>query len=188
MISKTKSTLVLFIIGLVSSSLSSKQNDHVIDVHRMGDIRLCDNISEVAKRYKSVEKKSFEGDEGVSWTGKKVKLSDGEWILLEASWIDSTKIWRISTNSKKYITVNGFRIGDNVAKIKQNQDKISYDESEQGFELQSHLISFGFTIEEKYTNDFYKKLSECNNCLDFQKFINDNATITEIIISGDCKK
>ena len=188
MSSKTKPILILFIIGLVSCSLTSKQNDHVIDVHRMGDIRLCDNISDVAKRFKFVENMSLEGDEGVSWTGKKIKLSDSEWILLEASWIDSSKIWRISTNSKKYTTENGYRIGDNVAKIKQNHDKISYDVSEQGFGIKSHLISFGFSIEEKYTNDFYKKLSECNNCLDFQKFINDNATITEIIISGDCKK
>jgi hypothetical protein len=185
---KTKTTLILFIIGLVSCSLMSKQNDHVIDVHRMGDIRLCDNISDVAKQFKSIENLSFEGDEGVTWTGKKVKLSDKEWILLESSWIDSSKIWRISTNSTKYTTENGYRIGDNVAKIKQNHDEILYNESEQGFELKSHSIRFGFSIEEKYTDDFYKKISDCNNCLDFQKFINDNATITEIIISGDCKK
>jgi len=82
--------------------------------------------------------------------------SDSEWILLEASWIDSSKIWRISTNSKKYTTENGYRIGDNVAKIKQNHDKISYDVSEQGFGIKSHLISFGFSIEEKYLMIFIK--------------------------------
>jgi hypothetical protein len=123
------------------------QNDYVVDSERMGDICLCDNISDVIKRFKSVENMTFEGDEGVPWIGKKIKLSEKEWISIEASCIDSTRIWRISTNSRKYVTTNGYRIGDKIAKIKQDHEEISYYESEAGFELKSHLINFGFSME-----------------------------------------
>ena len=176
-------------VGFLSFNSIDRGNDYLIDSTKMGDIKLCDNISSIIKRYKTCTDTIFSGDEeGVTWKGKKVVLSDNYWILIEASWIDSTKIWRISTNSPNYQTINGYRVGDSISKIKQNHDDISYYESETGFELKSKPISFGFSIDSKYTDDFYKKVNECNNCPDYLKFINDNATITEIIISGDCGK
>jgi hypothetical protein len=177
------------LIGLLSCTSINKENDYVIDSKRVGDIKLCDNISSVINQYKTYKDTSFSGDEeGVTWKGKKIALSDTKWILIEASWIDSTKIWRISTNADKYKTINGYRVGDKISKIKKNRDEISYYESEAGFELKSKLLNFGFSIDSKYTDDFYKKVNDCNNCSDYIKYINDNAAITVIIISGDCGK
>jgi hypothetical protein len=177
------------LIGFLSCIANDRGNDYIIDSTRIGDIKLCDNISSVLNRYKTYIDTSFTSDEeGVTWIGKKILLSDNYWILIESSWIDSTKIWRISTNSPKYQTINGYQIGDMVSKIKANHDDISFYESEAGFELKSKMISFGFSIDSKYTDDFYKKVVDCNNCPDYLKFIDDNAMITEIIISGDCSK
>jgi hypothetical protein len=182
-----KFSCMMVLIGFLSCSLKNQDNDFIIDSTRVGDIKLCDNISDVIIRYQNTKFMNFEGDEGVTWKGLKIILPDNEWLLLEASWIDSNRIWRISTNSIKYTTVNGYKVGDTVEKLKKSQDKISYYESEMGFELTSKDLKFGFQIESKFTDKFYKKVNDCNNCSDYINYLEDNATIQEIIISGGCK-
>jgi hypothetical protein len=179
--------LTVATIGLLSCRIIKADNDFVIDSTRVGDIKLCDNISEIANKYQDTKPMEFEGDEGVTWKGLKITLPDNEWIIIEASWIDQNRIWRISTNSKKYSTVNGYKVGDQILKLKKDQGKISYYESEVGFEFISDKLSFGFLIESKYTEDFYKKVKKCNGCSNYVEYLSDTATIQEIIISGACK-
>jgi hypothetical protein len=184
----TKLLLLLGIPLLFSCSIFKGQNDYVIDSTRMGDIKLCDKISKVVKKYTIDKHLRFEGDEGVSWPEERISLNNNEWVLIEASWVDTTRIWRISTNSSKYTTVNGYKIGDNIQKLKKNHEDISYYESEMGFSLNSKSLSFGFSIESKPTDDFYKNVNKFQPGADYLKYLDDNATITEIIIAGDCNK
>ncbi len=128
----------------------------------------------------------FEGDEGETWTGKKLILDNDEWIIVESSWLDSTLISRISTNSRKFKTINGYKVGDKISKIIANKDRISFYEDMQGFELISDKFQFGFMIEEEYSQKFYDQIRE-NNPADFLKYIDSNASITEIILTSDCK-
>ena len=186
-----KDLILLMLISislLLSCALFDKGNDYVIDSNRMGDIQLCDKISDIIKGYTNVKHMRFEGDEGESWPGEKIMLDKKEWILIEASWIDTTRIWRISTNSPKYTTVNGYKIGDKILKLKQNHEDISYYESEKGFSLNSESLSFGFSIDSKSTDDFYMSVNKFQPGADYLKFLDDNSTITEIIIAGNCNK
>jgi hypothetical protein len=177
--------IVLF--GLVSCSSGKQENDFLIDSTKVGNIKLCDKISEVIKNYPHTETMNFEGDEGVTWKGQKIILPNNEWIIIEASWVDSNRIWRISTNSTKYTTVNGYKVGDKISKIKKNKDKITYYESVIGFELQSDKLNFGFELQENYADSFYREIDKCNHCLDYINLIDNEARIQNIIIAGECK-
>jgi len=179
------STAVLFIFALISFAQNQDDNDYIIDNQRVGNIELCDSLSKVCKLYKNIKDSIFVGDEDVTWIGKEILLSENEWIIVEASWIDSTRIWRITTNSPKYRTKNGYGVGDKMSKLKQSQNEISYfDEGLSGFSLKSNSVNFMFSIENNFTNDFYEKIS--NYCLDYKKFINDSASITSITIGEGC--
>lgn len=179
---------IVISLGFISCSFNQQENDFIIDSSRVGDIKLCDKISDIIKKYPNSIAMEFEGDEGVTWKGQKILLAANEWILIEASWLDSTKIWRISTNSTKYSTVNGYKVGDKISKIKNNKDIISYYESEMGFQLESDKLNFGFELESKYMDDFYKKINDCNDCPDYMNLFSNEASIQNIIISGECKK
>jgi hypothetical protein len=180
--------LILFCQLFYCSSTSSQPNDYLIDSTRLGNINLCKEIKELVGQFKSMKDTILEGDEeGVSWIGKKISLTPGEWILVEASWLDSTKICRISTNSKRYKTTNGYKIGDMVSKMKQNNENLSFYESYPGFGLKSKQMNFGFTIEAAYSEAFCKEIQSGQNMLNFQKFINDKATIQTIVISCECE-
>lgn len=179
--------LIIALVGFISCSIDKQSNDLSIDSKRIGDIQLCTKISELIKKYPNAKPMDFEGDEGVTWKGFKITFSNQEWIIIEASWIDIDRIWRITTNSPKYTTINGYKVGDKISKIKKSGDRISYYESEMGFELQSDKLNFGFELENRYTESFYKKINACNNWPDYMNLIDDNASIQSITISGECK-
>ena len=178
---------LLLIFSITTCRSNQSVNDYIIDSTRIGNIKICNNLSDINNFYSQVIDTTLSGDEDVSWLGKKIILSDSEWILVEASWIDSTRIWRISTNSSIFTTVNGFKVGDSIKKMKENNLKIDYDESFIYFTAQSKQIEFGFNIESNYAEIFYKKVDECNHCSNYLDFLNDNASIQEITISGSCK-
>jgi hypothetical protein len=166
----------------------SPVNDFIIDSTRIGEIRICNKISELSELFKSTSDTTLEGDEEVSWKGKLINLPDDEWILVEASWIDSTSIWRITTNSKKYTTINGYKVGDHINKIKLQQDKIEYSENGvPAFEVKSKNVSFWVTIESKYSDDFYQRIEKQTTPIDNFEIIDSNSTIQTITISGSCK-
>jgi len=182
-----KFSLIIALIGFLSCSIDKQSNDLTIDSKRIGDIQLCTKISDIVKKYPNAKPMDFEGDEGATWEGFKITFPNRKWIIIEASWIDSDKIWRITTNSAKYTTINGYKIGDKISKIKKNGDKISYYESEMGFELQSNKLNFGFELKNKFMENFFRKVNDCNNCPDYMNLLDDNASIQSITISGECK-
>ena len=181
------SAILLGSFNLYSCNLSSS-DDSLIDSSRIGKIQICWNLANLQYIYKNILDTILSGDEDVSWKGKIIRLSSDEWLLAESSWIDSSRIWRISTNSKYFVTINGYRVGDYISKIKIQGDSIDYFEGEvQAFELKSKKINFCFTIESQYSNDFYKKSHIFKDRMDYFMAIDPNATIKTITISGSCK-
>ena len=180
--------LLLLFALLVNSCRSDATNDYIIDSNKIGDIKLCGKISDLKKNYKNLKDTVFEGDEGVTWKGYVVKLNANEIVIVETSWIDSTSIFAITTNSEKYKTLNGYHVGDKISNIIANNEKIEFFEGEfHSFQLISKEIKFWFTIEEEYSNEFYQKLKESNGRMTFPELCNKDATIITIGISGKCK-
>ena len=112
--------LIIALVCLLSCSIDKQSNDLSIDSKRIGDFQLCTKISDLIKKYPKAKPMDFEGDEGATWKGFKITFPNQEWIIIEASWIDTDKIWRMTTNSSKYTTINGYKVGDKISKIKKN--------------------------------------------------------------------
>ena len=178
---------IVILAALLSCSGFKANDDKTINSNGIGGIKLCDKISSILEKYPKAEVMNFEGDEGATWKGYKIMLPDKKWILVETSWEDSTRISRITTNSSKFTTINGYKVGDTIAKLKGNHENISYSESEMGFEVISKKLSFGFAIEPKYTKDFYEKVSSGKVGASYLDLLYNNATIQEITIAGGCK-
>ncbi len=178
---------IVILAALLSCSSFKANDDTAINSNGIGGIKLCDKISAILEKYPKAETINFEGDEGAVWKGYKIMLPDKKWILVETSWEDSTRISRLTTNSPKFTTINGYRVGDMISKLKENHENISYSESEMGFEVISKGLNFGFAIEPEYTNEFYEKVSNGKVGASYLELIDNKATIQEITIAGSCK-
>ena len=76
----------------------------------LGPARFCMPLSVAAATLGQAHDTIFESEE-VSWPAKIVSLADGGRVFLESSWIDSTRVWRLSTNSPSVRTRAGTRVG-----------------------------------------------------------------------------
>jgi hypothetical protein len=76
----------------------------------LGPARFCMPLSSAAATLGQSRDTIFESEE-VRWPAKIVSLSDGGRVFLESSWIDSTRLWTLSTNSASVRTRAGTRVG-----------------------------------------------------------------------------
>src|SRR6266481_5129672 len=89
----------ILVLNVLSSSAAA-QLDSTISVHGLGGISLCESLTSVLDRFPSARDTLLES-EGQKWPAKEVPLGNYR-IRFEASWIDPTHIWRISTTSPHY--------------------------------------------------------------------------------------
>lgn len=62
--------------------------------------------------------------EGVSWPAKFFVTTDGGVVTLESSWVDSSRIWHISTTSPQY-SVGGLQVGVTIADLERSGRQLS---------------------------------------------------------------
>src|SRR6266571_4684203 len=85
----------------VTTTMAAAQRDSTISVQGIGGVRLCQPLSAVPDRFPLARDTVMES-EGVRWPAKVVPLSGGWEIVFEASWIDTSHVWHISTNRPRY--------------------------------------------------------------------------------------
>lgn len=83
-----------------TESTAAPTLDLVLSEAGLGPARICAPLAEAAAALGPARDSAFLGEaEDDRWPGKIVRLSDGQNVLLEASWADSAHVWRISTTS-----------------------------------------------------------------------------------------
>src|SRR5437870_990389 len=90
--------------------VTAQQADR-ISVRGIWALRLCGLLRDANIAFQDVRDTVMTGEDGSGWPSKVVTVRGDEWIIVESSWIDRTHVWRFTTNSSKYQTPHGARVG-----------------------------------------------------------------------------
>jgi hypothetical protein len=93
----------------------------------IGGVRVCQPLDSVNVLYPAARDTMLFGvGSGIRWPGKIVKLGEGQWLFVEASFVDRTRVWRISTTSPAFATPSGLRIGSSFADVLAARERMTF--------------------------------------------------------------
>src|SRR5215472_7184683 len=103
--------------------------DAIIGPRGIDPVTFCSPLQDLQKLFPKA-RSTVRGSEDQEWKAKIVGLGKGQWLLAEGSWLDSTRIWRLTTNSNRYVTINGIRVGDTVQSLVDRHFDIDFNEGD----------------------------------------------------------
>jgi len=148
-------------------------------------VRVCDPLTSVRKAFPQA-RDTLIGDESDSDStpGTIVHLSEDQWILFETSSLDPTRIWRIATNSPRYRTGHGYRVGMSVDQILRRGEKLSFGYPEGYLAIDIVSENIGFQVEESAARRFFSHVGYKEDPL---RALDKNARIKLFGIGRDCR-
>jgi len=123
--------------------------------------------------------------EEAQWPAKVVPLARGKRILFESSWIDTTHVWRISTNSPGYKTARGYHVGMSLGDLRDRGEKLHFDYEEGYIVVTLSSEQIAFTPDDSTAKAF---LNRSPTAFDSLESLPHSARIKEFIVSGDCHR
>ena len=123
----------------------SAQSQFVLDSNALGPIHACDLLSTVNRVFPQARDTVVHGEDDSRWSAKIVHFDRADWVIFESSWIDTTHVWTIRTNSTRFHTRRGYavgaRIGDLIAKREHFTAELA--EGQLGLTLVSENVGVG---------------------------------------------
>jgi len=174
--------LITALLSAVASTATA-QRDSTISPAGLGGVRICAPLATVASRFPSARDTIIES-EGEQWPAKLVRLGDGSRILFEASWADTSHVWRITTDSHHYRTRRGWRPGNTLGELRSKGERLEfgYEEGYIVIALVSDQVSF--TPDDSTASAF---LGRSPRAFDSLHVLPRTARIQDLIVGGDCR-
>ena len=122
--------LVTWLVAALSGATARAQvsvPDSTLTGSSIGGVRICQPLDSVNALYPAVQDTMLFGvGSGIRWPGKVVKLGEGRRLFVEASFVDRTRVWRISTTSPAFVTASGLRVGSSFADVLAARERMSF--------------------------------------------------------------
>ena len=115
MIRATVSTLAILLTTLAATGAA--QAAFVLDSNALGQIKVCAPLASVVRIFPQARDTLVDGEGDTRWPAKIANLDRATWVFLESSWADTTHVWRISTNSPRFRTRRGYRVGMRLSEL-----------------------------------------------------------------------
>ncbi len=131
------------------------KNDLEISEGGIGIINLGDSLSSIDRKFSDIKNRTITS-EGIEWDAKLISLENGEWILAESTTNDGL-ISRLHTNSKKFKTDSGIKLGDELATILKNKENVGVNIDEGFLSLRLYKEGVSVSIDSVSANKFYQK-------------------------------
>ncbi len=159
--------------------------DTTITASGLGGVRVCQPLDSVAALYPDAQDTMLFAGGGVRWPGKVAGLGKGTWLFVEASYVDRTRVWRISTNSPAYATANGLRVGSTLRDVLAARERMVF--SFPAGVLVARLIPAGvsFEVDDSSAARVYRTPGGQADPLGI---LGRSARIKRIIVSGSCRR
>jgi hypothetical protein len=151
----------------------------------IGGVRICQPLDSLDALYPSARDTMLFGvGSGIRWPGKIVKLGEGQWLFVEASFVDRTRVWRISTTSPAFVTVRGLRVGSPFADVLAARERMTFTFAE-GVPV-VHLPEEGisFQVDDSSAARFSRAWGGQGNP---RAAMPGSARIKRIVVSGRCR-
>ncbi len=168
-----------------ASAPALPQRDTSITGGSIGGIRVCQPLDSVNALYPDArDTMLFSVQGGMRWPGKVVALPAGGHLFVEASYLDRSSVWRISTTSPAYAAANGLHVGSRVADVLAAGERMTFTFPE-GYIL-AHLTRarFAFEVDDSSTARFHRRWGGRGSPL---SALDRSARIKRIIVSGSCR-
>ena len=122
-ISRVALPMLILAMGCGRADDPAADTQHVAEARELsltdaglGPARFCMPLSTAAASLGQAHDTLVESEE-VRWPAKIVSLPDGGRVFLESSWIDSTRLWRVSTTSPSVRTRAGTHVGMTISEL-----------------------------------------------------------------------
>jgi hypothetical protein len=175
------SWILLLTLGV---GCAAAQGDSTITPNGIGGLRLCQALSSVRGLFPAARDTVISSEEA-QWPAKVVPLARGKRILFESSWIDTTHVWRISTNSPGYKTARGYHVGMSLGDLRDRGEKLHFDYEEGYIVVTLSSEQIAFTPDDSTAKAF---LNRSPTAFDSLESLPHSARIKEFIVSGDCHR
>ncbi len=172
-------TLLLILLAAIAVA----QGDSTISIDGIGGVGLCQLMSAVHVRFPLARDTLMES-EGVRWPAKVVPLGGGQQILFEASWIDTTHVWRIGTNSPRYRTPRGYRVGMTLGDVRAKGEKLRFGYAEGYIVITLVSDQVDFLPDDSTAREF---LSRSPRAFDSLEALPPTAHIKDLGVNADCR-
>ncbi len=168
---------------ILAAATAVAQADSTISVRGIGGVRLCQPMSTVHDRF-SLARDTVIESEGVKWPAKVVPVGGGHQILFEASWIDTSHVWRIGTNSAGYRTRHGYRVGMTLGDVRARGEKLRFGYAE-GYIVITLLSDQVEALPDDSTARSF--LSRSPRAFDSLEALPGSARIKDLGVGADCR-
>ena len=172
-------------VDSASAPKAAAAMDLLLSEAGLGPARMCASLDQAAAALGPVRDSAFVGEsDDVRWPGKLVRLPDGHDVVLEASWVDSARLWRISTTSPRALTRSGVRVGTALADIPSASGPLEVKIPEGRLVLELQGDSVGALIDSASEREFHRRWTPEG---DWLSAVPPSAYIIELFNSGGCQ-
>jgi len=168
---------------LLSIGWAAAQGDFIISASGVGGVRLCQPLSVVRDRFPTARDTVIQSESLEKWPAKIVHLTKGENVLFESSWIDTTHIWRASTNSLRYRTKRGYRVGTTLGVLHQRHERLRFSYAEGDIVITLVSENVDFMPDDSTARLFLHRSPTAFDSLDQ---LPPSTRIQEFVVNGDC--
>ncbi len=174
---------LLLILGAIRTSAAAAQASLVLDSNALGSLHACDRLSTINRAFPQARDTVIHGEGDSRWPAKMAHLDHDTWVIFESSWADTTHLWTIRTNSLRFRTRRGYRVGMKVGDLIKKGEHFTAElaEGQLGLTLVSENIGVGIdaSAEAKFPYDWPAGK-------DATAILDPNARITILAAGGSC--
>ncbi|SRR6266446_9510453 len=150
----------------------------------LAGVHLCDALAQIVSLFPSARDTIVRGEGDSKWPSKVLQVGADGSILFESSWVDTSHVWRISTNSPRFESRSGLRVGSRVDKLLARGDSLEAEYAEGRLALYLPRDSVGFLIDPNSEAVFSRRFNEHD---DPRRVLSPNAQIKYLVIVADCR-
>ncbi len=180
--------LGLALTALVCRSTHAQQRvlpDTTITATSIGGVRVCQPLDSVAALYPDAQDTMLFSGGGVRWPGKVVGLGKGTWLFVEASYVDRSRVWRISTTSPAFTTANGLRVGSTTGDVRATRERMVFTFPAGGLVVRLPGAGISFEVDDSSAARVARAGGAQGSPL---AALGRSARLTRIMISASCRR
>ena len=178
-----------YLLSLLAATLvtaATTQQGHLITSRGIGAVRFCEGLRRVNALFPTARDTIMTGEGDDGWPSKIVSLGNGEWITFESSWVDTTHIWRVTTNSPKYHTPGGARVGMSIDDLLRRHQKLEFSYPEGYVVITISRDSVSFLVDDHSATVFWSRF-DYRDSLNALNIMSHEARIKQLFAGADCR-
>jgi len=149
---------LVVVVLAASPACARAQRDAVLSTKGLGGVAMCAPLEQVRSVFPQVRDTVLrDPDWETSWLAKVAYLGGGEWVLFDPGWDDPAHLRAIETNSPRYRTGRGYRVGMRVRDLVDRGEPMEMHFEEGVLVVRLLADSVAFLIDDAAAERFFQQ-------------------------------